>query len=129
MIVGIGTDLVSISRISAAQERTAERFAQRVLGPQELERYPTVALPHQWLAKRWAAKEATAKALGHGIGRGLSMSHIQVLNNDQGAPMLCLSDKALALAEALGADQWHVSLSDEQDHALAFVILSRRLPG
>ncbi|MFP8965583.1 holo-ACP synthase [Pokkaliibacter sp. CJK22405] len=124
MICGIGTDLVAVARIAAIHDKTRERFARKILGPEELVRYQELAHPVPWLAKRWAAKEATAKALSHGIGRGLSMTHIQVLNHESGAPRLVLTDKALTLAQAMGATHWHISLSDEADYALAFVVLS-----
>jgi holo-[acyl-carrier protein] synthase len=76
-----------------------------------------------WLAKRFAAKEAASKALGTGIGEGVSWKHIEVLNDALGAPTLSLSEAALARAHALQATRWHVSLSDERGCALAFVIL------
>ncbi|WP_110188993.1 holo-ACP synthase [Pokkaliibacter plantistimulans] len=125
MICGIGTDMVAIGRIAEVMERTRERFARKILGEQEWHIYQQVSQPHAWLAKRWAAKEACAKALGTGVAQGLSLTHIQVLNNAQGAPLLQLSGRALELAEACGASRWHVSLSDEKDYALAFVVLSR----
>lgn len=125
MICGIGTDMVAIGRIAEVMERTRERFARKILGEQEWHIYQQVSQPHAWLAKRWAAKEACAKALGTGVAQGLSLTHIQVLNNALGAPQLQLSGRALELAEASGASRWHVSLSDEKDYALAFVVLSR----
>lgn len=122
MTIAIGTDIVSISRVSAALERQGERFARRILTSGELERFMAHASPASWLAKRFAAKEAASKALGTGIGE-VSWQDMEVLNDDRGAPSMVFSGRALELMQQLGAHRVLLSLSDEREHALAFVVL------
>ena len=126
MVVSIGSDLVYISRIAAVLERRGEVFAKRILRPEEFavfRKKKNIAQQNAFLAKRFAAKEALSKALKTGIGK-VSWQHILVTNSASGAPEITLSDHALTVCRALGADNIHLSLSDEQDVALAFVVLS-----
>lgn len=126
MIVGIGTDLVEISRIRKIHDRFGERLADRLLGPLELEGFRACLDPAAFLAKRFAAKEAAAKALGTGFQQGLSWVEIQVCHSELGQPKLCWAGRALDRLHAFGAQvQSHVSIADERDHALAFVVLER----
>ncbi len=127
MIVGIGTDLVQVSRIESSLQRFGERFARRVLAPEEWPRFERSARPAHYLAKRFAAKEATAKALGTGFRNGLSLQHIAITNTDLGRPQVLFSGKARLLCEQLGVGEAHVSISDEREYAVAFVTLMRRL--
>lgn len=128
-IVGIGTDIVEISRISEMNEVTRDRLAKRVLTPNEYQYFcqknalSIISAAH-YLAKRWAGKEATAKALGTGIADGVSFQHIEIKTLASGQPILELSCRALALAHALNANVWHISLADEKRYATAFVTLS-----
>lgn len=125
MIVGIGTDLIKLSRIEASYERLGTKFAQRILAPQELEGFEAAAQPMTLLAKRFAVKEAAGKALGTGIGQGVSWHDITIEHTDIGAPILKLSGRAAEHAVNLGANNFKVSISDEVDLALAFVVLSK----
>lgn len=125
MIVGIGTDIVEIERIQTMWEKHGERLAQRLLSEAELQRFAQVPQKVAWLAKRFAAKEAAAKALGTGIAEGISWKHLEVGNDALGAPVLKLHEAALARAEKLGANRFHLSLSDERAFAVAFVMLER----
>ena len=124
MVKAIGTDIVKIERIAAAVERGGERFVQRILTPFEQQQYAAKGSSVSYLAKRFAAKEAAAKALGTGIGRGISWQHMQIENDENGAPMLVLSGPAAERQKQLDARAVHVSIADEQDQALAFVVLS-----
>lgn len=124
MVKAIGTDIVNIDRIAAAVERGGERFVQRILTPFEQQQYANKGNNISYLAKRFAAKEAAAKALGTGIGRGISWQHMQVENDENGAPMLVLSGPAAERQKQLDARSVHLSIADEQDQALAFVVLS-----
>lgn len=123
MIGGIGTDLVEISRLEAVVERQGDRFIQRILTPEEQDQYRALAHPTRYLAKRFAAKEAVAKALGTGIGRGVSWQDILIQNDENGAPLAVLSGGALARMKHLGVERCHLSISDEQRYATAFVVL------
>jgi holo-[acyl-carrier protein] synthase len=123
MIIGIGTDIARVARFERAMERHGERFAQRLLGERERERFRDHVLPAAFLAKRFAAKEAFVKALGTGLRRGMCWTEIQVVNDALGRPSLVLSGKAHELAEAAGVRSLHLSLSDEEALAMAFVVL------
>lgn len=123
-VVGIGTDIVDIDRLRGMSEKALFKLAQRVLVPTELERFEAHNFKESFLAKRWAGKEAAAKALTTGIAQGVSFQHMYIHSTEQGAPELQLSGVALEKAQALGAKSWHISLSDETKYATAFVVLS-----
>ncbi len=132
MIHGIGTDIVRIDRIQGLLDRWGDRFAQRVLGPRELAEFAGRRIQVarrdgsavRYLAKRFAAKEAFSKALGIGIRPPMSLRSLEVLNDDQGKPQ---AYARRSLAPYLNERRLtaHVSLSDEVDSAVAFVILER----
>lgn len=126
MIVGIGTDIIEVERVKTMLDRHGDRLPLRLLSVAELQRYAQVPQKVSWLAKRFAAKEAAAKALGTGIAEGVSWKHIEVGNDALGAPILILHEVALQRARTLGADSFHLSLSDERAFAVAFVVLERR---
>lgn len=121
MIFGIGTDIVSIERIRCALERHGERFARRVLAGNEWDAYQRNARPEHFLAKRFAAKEAAAKAFGTGFSDGLMMRDIAVVNDCKGKPELSFSGRAITLCEELGVGRHYLSISDEREFAVAFV--------
>lgn len=129
MIFGIGNDLVSLERMARVHQRQPKRFAKRLLSAQELSRFE--ALPDHkrlnFLAKRWAAKEALGKALGTGIVAPVLLPAITVTHTAQGRPGLALSPALQAFVETdLLANQGvrlHLSLSDEQHLVQAFVIV------
>ena len=124
MIKGIGTDLVEIARIEHSLSRWGEKFAQRILGADELEDFSTARRQGHFLAKRFAAKEAAAKALGTGMRQGVHFRQISVAHHESGAPILVFSGRAREVAEMNGVEDRHLSISDERDYALAFVVLS-----
>lgn len=122
MICGIGTDIVLISRIRQSETRFGDRFAQRLLAEIEFLEYKQASAPTYFLAKRFAAKEAVAKALGTGMRRGVTFKSIEIQHDRAGKPMVLLRSGAAEMASSLGIKHWHISLSDEKDHALAFVV-------
>lgn len=117
MIV-VGVDLVEISRIEATLKRHGQRFLRRVYTDGEL---AYASQRPSALAARWAAKEATAKALGTGIGE-VSFQEIEVLCDARGKPELYLHGNAAQLAARLRLNQFALSLSHAADYALAFVV-------
>ena len=123
MIAGIGTDIVRIERIRKILDKQhGEAFARRVLMDSELDIFSGHSNPVAYLAKRFAAKEAASKALGTGIGK-VSFQHLQVLNDEMGAPRLQFHGYARELQEQRGIRNIHLSLSDEENAAVAFVVL------
>ncbi len=123
MIYGIGTDIVKIARIEAALARHGERFARRILAAGEWADFQQTSRPAPLLAKRFAAKEATAKAFGTGFSQGLTLQDIVVEHDPNGCPRLRLEGKAAELCARHGITRWLISLADERDYAVAFVTL------
>ncbi len=121
MILGIGTDLVEIARIEQALARTP-RLPERILTVDELDAFRRHARPALFLAKRFAAKEAAVKALGTGIGRGISWQHFAVSHDALGRPLLHVSGAAAQRATDMGISHWHLSYTDERAYVSAFVI-------
>ena len=123
MIYGVGTDVVEIARIEQALERFGERFARRILCAPELERFRRHRLPANYLAKRFAAKEAFTKALGTGIQAPANWHGVWVRNLPSGKPVLEFSDALTKLLSQRKIASSHLSLTDERGIAMATVIL------
>lgn len=123
-VVGIGTDIIEISRIENMASKVQDKLALRVLTPIEYDKYLSLKNPALYLAKRWAGKEAASKALGTGIAAGVSFQHFEIKTLASGQPQLILTGCAKEVAQSLGATSWHISLSDEARYATAFVVLS-----
>ena len=119
-----GVDIIEIRRIKGAAERWGTRFLNRIYTEQELS-YCRGRAPN--LAGRFAAKEATMKALGTGI-RGVRWREIEVVRQRGGAPSLCLYGKAAKRAEALGIRSLALSMSHSHDYAVASVVGWREDP-
>ncbi len=124
MIYGIGTDIVSIERMRNNLERFGDRFAERVLTDEELKEFKAVNNHAHFLAKRFAAKEAVAKAMGTGFINGLSLRHIGIDHDILGKPVLKFSGRAEEFVYREKIISSHISLADEIDYAVAFVTLS-----
>jgi holo-[acyl-carrier protein] synthase len=126
MIYGIGTDIVSVARIRDGLERFGEKFARKILTERELSDYLNAADPEHFLARRFAAKEATAKAMGTGFVSGLGLHHIGVGHDRNGKPMIEYEGRGEDLKNELGIGESYISIADEKDHAVAFVTLMLR---
>jgi holo-[acyl-carrier protein] synthase len=129
MIYGIGTDIVQISRVEAALARNGERFAEKILGPQELEKYRARKARSEvrglrFLATRFSAKEAFSKAIGLGMRMPMTWRAAQMLNAPSGKPVIVCSG---ALDEFMRQNRLtaQVSISDEADYGVAFVIVTQ----
>jgi holo-[acyl-carrier protein] synthase len=130
MIYGIGTDIVQIARLQAALARSGERFAAKILGPDELEifrarRAAVEARGLRYLATRFAAKEAFSKAIGLGLRMPMTWHSAQILNAPGGQPMLVASGALLDFMQLHGL-RTQLSVSDEADYAVAFVIVEQK---
>jgi holo-[acyl-carrier protein] synthase len=128
MIYGIGTDIVQIARVAAALARN-ERFAEKVLGPQELETFRArrdnnAVRGLRFLATRFSAKEAFSKALGLGMRMPMTWRSAQMLNAPGGKPVIVCSG---ALEEFMQHNKLRaqVTISDEADYGVAFVIVTQ----
>ena len=134
MIRGIGTDLADIGRISLAMSRHGDGFAEKVFTPAEMAMGQKRSGGHAagFFAGRWAAKEAAAKALGCGFGKGCSPCDIEVLADADGAPvMTCRAPAFLKMQQERSPETrwiWHISITHEKEQAAAFVILGELPP-
>jgi holo-[acyl-carrier protein] synthase len=123
VIYGLGTDVVEIHRIEKALDRWGERFAEKVLVESELARFRAHRLRANYLAKRFAAKEAFVKALGTGIRSPANWHGVWVANLASGKPVLHFSEPLTKMLKGRGVTETHLSLSDEKGIAFATVIL------
>jgi len=129
MIVGIGTDVCDITRIAAALERHGDRFAQRVLGPDEMRvfearRARVARRGLSYLATRFSAKEAFSKAIGLGMHAPMSWRSCEVINAPGGKPEIRLHGALASWFEERGLRAF-VSVSDEANVATAFVVVEK----
>ncbi len=123
MIVGLGTDIVELNRIDDSLKRLGDKFALRILTTEEFKAYQNSPQKTALLARRFAAKEAAVKALGIGIGNGISWQHVHISHTELGAPLLSFSDYALQVCQQKSVSNIHLSISDERHYAVATVIL------
>ena len=123
-MLSTGVDIIEINRIAAVLERYGDRFLRRIYTAGELEYCR--GRPSK-LASRFAAKEATMKALGTGV-RGVGWKDIEVIRAASGAPSILLHGRARNRAERLGVVEISVSMSDSRDNAVAFVVTRREEP-
>ena len=129
MIYGIGTDILQINRIESALQRHGVRFAERILGDEEFvifqrRRAKLEVRGIRFLATRFAAKEAFAKAIGLGIRMPMTWRAMQTLNSPNGKPIVKTSGTLaqFMLDHQLSAQ---ISITDEADYAVAFVIVEK----
>jgi len=123
MIFGIGTDIVEIIRIQSAIEKHGNGFAKKILSEYEYNIFLEKKQSAAFLAKRFAAKEAAAKAFGIGFRKGLSLQHIEVVNDKNGAPTFKFYEQAKNLIIINQITNIRLSLSDEKNYAIAFVTM------
>ncbi|KXW56824.1 holo-ACP synthase [Ferrovum sp. PN-J185] len=125
MIIGIGTDIVKISRIHQALTRFGHRFAEKILTEYEMDRFKKHVQPARYLAKRFAVKEAFSKAMGTGIRSPVTWKNIGTTHYPSGAPRLDFSLTLQELVKSRGITHTHLTVTDEENMAIAFVILER----
>lgn len=132
MIYGVGTDICDVRRIAATFARRGERFAERVLGPREIEvfrarRAKVEARGISYLATRFSAKEAFSKAIGLGMRMPMTWRDCEIVKAPSGKPQIRLHGALAAWFDALQL-QAHVSVTDETDYAASFVVVEYREP-
>lgn len=123
MIFGIGTDIVEYARIEAMWSRYGIRFARRLLSENELCEFNEHLHPARFLAKRFAAKEAFAKAVGSGLRHPVTLCRISVMHDGLGKPILQFDALLRTYLAQLGVNGHHLSISDERNMIVAFVVL------
>ena len=123
MIFGIGTDIVEYARIEAMWLKHGVRLAERILSGGELPGFHAHEHPARFLAKRFAAKEAFAKAVGSGLRHPVSLSRIGITHDGLGKPVLQFDPELRSYLAQLGVSGHHLSISDERNMIVAFVVL------
>ncbi|UIP91780.1 holo-[acyl-carrier-protein] synthase [Wolbachia pipientis] len=121
MIYGIGTDIVYIPRILRISQKYGEKFLNKVYTKKEIEiskKYNSQEVRAKYFAKRFTAKEAFVKALGTGFSQGIIMKDIEIYSNIRGKPHLAITKDFISKDYKI-----HLSLSDDQDYATAFVVI------
>ena len=130
MIYGVGTDICDVRRIASVLARRGERFAERVLGPHEIEVYRArraqlAERGVRYLATRFSAKEAFSKAIGLGMRTPMTWQGCEVVKQRSGKPEIRLHGALAEWCAARGL-RAHVSVSDESDYAASFVVVETR---
>lgn len=126
MIYGVGTDIVQLSRIEAIHARFGEHFVDRLLMDEERELFDQAKRPVRFLAMRFAAKEATVKAMGTGFAHGVWIRDVGIVNNEWGRPLIIWSERGQRVCDSLGIGDGHVSLTDDAGLVMAFAVVMQR---
>lgn len=124
MIYGIGTDIVAVARLRGMWERHGDRAVDKLLAPQEMADFAKAADKGRFLAKRFAAKEAFSKALGTGVRPPASLTAIAVTHDELGKPVFDFQGELESLLKQQNLKS-HLSISDEAEYAVAYVILEQ----
>lgn len=125
MIFGVGTDIVELSRIQQTYERFGDHFIDRLLMDEERVLFDRSKWPVRFLAMRFAAKEATVKAMGTGFAHGMWIRDVGIVNNPWGRPLIIWSERGRKVCENLGIGEGHVSLTDDAGLIIAFAVLEK----
>ncbi|HEY1663461.1 MAG TPA: holo-ACP synthase [Verrucomicrobiae bacterium] len=123
MILGIGIDIIEVSRIRASLERFGERFGQRILLPDEMAYCLSHKHPAPFVAARFAAKEAISKAFGTGIGTQLGWQDMEIARKESGEPFVILHGKGKELFASRRARNLYVTISHTDNYAVVTAIL------
>lgn len=123
MIFGVGTDIVELVRVQATYDRFGNHFVDRLLMDEERSLFERSKWPVRFLAMRFAAKEATVKAMGTGFAHGMWIRDVGIVNNAWGRPLVIWSERGKAVCSDLGIGAGHVSLSDDAGLVLAFAVV------
>ena len=123
MIYGIGHDIVENERIKRLLMLYGERFITKILTTQEISIYNHKTASISYLAKRFAAKEAFAKACGTGLRYPVTLSNISILNDTQGKPIITFAPELADWLKQKNIHTAHLSISDEKHYSSAFVVL------
>jgi len=123
MIFGVGTDILELSRIQETYNRFGDHFVNRLLMAEERGQFARNKWPVRFLAMRFAAKEATVKAMGTGFAHGMWIRDVGIVNNSRGRPEIIWSERGRKICDELGIAGGHVSLSDDAGLILAFAVV------
>jgi holo-[acyl-carrier protein] synthase len=125
VLIGLGADIIEISRIRSVMLRHGDKFAERILTAEELAYCATMAHPHKHIAARFAAKEAVSKCFTTGIGAELGWKSVSVYHGERHEPLVRLDEQGRALLAHVGATQVLLTLSHTENYAMAVAALVR----
>lgn len=125
MIFGVGTDIVELSRIQQTYDRFGQHFIDRLLMDEERLLFERSKWPVRFLAMRFAAKEATVKAMGTGFAHGMWIRDVGIVSNPWGRPLIVWSERGRKVCDNLGIGEGHVSLTDDAGLIVAFAVLEK----
>ena len=123
MIIGIGIDIVEVSRLQRSVEKHGDRFLHRIFTQEELHYCQSKANCYQHFAVRFAAKEALLKAIGTGLRGGIRWREIEIVNDKLGKPLMSCKGQCDKVLKTLKANCPMVSLSHTKNYGIAFVVL------
>ena len=123
MIYGVGTDLVELVRVQETYNRFGAHFVDRLLMDEERELFEKNKWPVRFLAMRFAAKEATVKAMGTGFANGVWIRDVGIVNSPWGRPEIIWSERGQKRCAELGIGKGHVSLTDDAGLIMAFAVV------
>jgi holo-[acyl-carrier protein] synthase len=123
VIFGVGTDIVELSRVQSIYDRFGDHFVSRLLMDEERRLFDNSKHPVRFLAMRFAAKEATVKAMGTGFAHGVWIRYVGIVSNPWGRPLIIWSARGQRVCEQLGIGDGHVSLTDDAGLILAFAVV------
>ena len=125
MIYGIGTDFVEVPRIEKILQKWGEKFTGKVYSKGEIDYCHKKAFPAMHFAARFAVKESFLKSLGIGLGMGVKLRDIEVINNLQGKPMLKINERIEGIIDKFGITAIHISITHTKEHAHAIVVIEK----
>ena len=125
MIYGIGTDVVEVIRIKESLDKFGDKLARKILTEEEMIAYHSSSLKENFLAKRFAAKEAFSKALGTGLRGSVNLQAISITHNNMGKPSFEFNKQVQNILSNRKIIYQHLSISDEKNIAVAFVVLDK----
>jgi holo-[acyl-carrier protein] synthase len=123
VIFGVGTDIVELSRVQSIYDRFGDHFVSRLLMDEERRLFDNSNHPVRFLAMRFAAKEATVKAMGTGFAHGVWIRDVGIVSNPWGRPLIIWSARGQRVCEQLGIGDGHISLTDDAGLILAFAVV------
>jgi holo-[acyl-carrier protein] synthase len=126
MIYGVGTDIVELSRVQATYDRFGDHFIDRLLMDEERALFDGNRWPVRFLAMRFAAKEATVKAMGTGFRHGMWIRDVGIINDEWGRPLVIYSERGSRVCDSLGIGASHVSLTDDAGLIVAFAVVEKK---
>ena len=129
LIFGIGTDIIEIARVQSTYDRFGEHFVDRLLMDEERRLFDRSKNPVRFLAMRFAAKEATVKAMGTGFAHGMWLRDVGIVSDPRGRPLLIWSERGSAVCKRMGIGNGHVTLTDDAGLIVAFAIVMNRPDG